>query len=116
MEARVTDRRSAEAEEYRKLYKSARWRALRQQQLSRQPLCGRCLIEGKTTAATVANHRIPHKGDPALFWDSENLESTCKRHHDSHIQSEERRGYSKAVDASGWPSDPMHPANRGSAL
>ncbi|WP_258579770.1 MULTISPECIES: hypothetical protein [Rhizobium] len=39
----------------------------------------------------MANHRIPHHGDPTLFWDINNIETVTKRIHDGLIQSEERR-------------------------
>lgn len=67
-------------------------------------------------AATVANHVVPHRGNMALFRDPRNLESVCKRCHDSVIQSEERLGYSKQIGADGFPLDPNHPAYRGGAL
>ncbi len=113
---RSPDHRSAEAAEYRKLYKRARWKALRSRQLNASPLCVMCEAEGKITAASVVDHIKPHQGDEALFHDPGNLQSLCKRHHDGAKQSIERRGYSKAVEASGWPSDPKHPANRVSVL
>lgn len=80
-------------------------------QLTKQPLCERCLREGRITPATVVNHRTPHKGDLKLFFDPANHESTCKRHHDADIQSEERTGFSTTVADDGWPTDPRHPAN-----
>jgi hypothetical protein len=67
------------------------------------------------TAATVADHVIPHKGDPTLFWDGE-LQSLCDadpwRCHSSHKQKTERRGYSAEVGSDGFPIDPTHPANQ----
>lgn len=87
----------------------ARWRKARAAFLATHPLCERCTKMGRTTAATVVNHRIPHKGSLALFWDQANWESTCKPHHDSTIQSEERTGFVKGNDASGRPLDPAHP-------
>lgn len=38
----------------------------------------------------VANHRRPHRGDPALFWDIDNIETVSKAVHDREIQKEER--------------------------
>ncbi len=96
---------------WRAWYKTAAWQARRMGQLRKQPLCERCLKEGRTTAATIANHRTPHRGNATLFWQGE-LESACKRHHDADIHSEEMRGYSKAIGPDGWPIDPAHPANR----
>jgi 5-methylcytosine-specific restriction protein A len=64
-------------------------------------------------AATVVNHRKPHKGNWSLFIDATNHESTCKPCHDGPIQSEERRGFSREVGVDGWPTSPAHPANAG---
>ena len=107
----MPDQRSKKAQVYRRWYKTARWQKRRAAQIEAHPLCYRCQNEGRVEPATVANHKAPHKGDEHLFWHGE-LESVCKRHHDSDIQSEERRGYSKAVGADGWPTDDRHPANR----
>ncbi|MBN8978024.1 MAG: HNH endonuclease [Rhizobiales bacterium] len=99
---------------HRKLYDLAIWRGrdgLRQQQLARQPLCERCLSQGKTTPATTVNHRKPHKGDWSLFVDPANHESACKEHHDSTIKAEENRGYVIGTDVNGRPIDPNHPWN-----
>lgn len=104
------DRRSAEAAAYRRLYKTARWRAKRLAQLEAEPLCRRCKKRGRIVPATVANHLIAHKGDLDLFWYGE-LESSCKPCHDGDIQSEERLGYSKEIGADGFPVDPNHPWN-----
>jgi len=110
------NQRSGQAAEYRKLYNTPRWRTLRAIQLSIEPLCRACKAQGRITAATVADHIRPHKGDQALFFDQANLQSLCDaepfRCHSSAKQSEERLGYSKSVGLDGWPVDMRHPANR----
>jgi 5-methylcytosine-specific restriction protein A len=58
------------------------WRAARAAYLREHPLCVECERAGLTTAATVVDHRIPHKGDAALFWDPRNWQSLCKPCHD----------------------------------
>ena len=108
----MRDHRSAEARSWRHLYKSTAWRKGRLAFLAQHPLCERCEANGRVTAATVVNHRKPHKGDVTLFFDWLNWEPTCKPHHDADIQSEERRGYSTAIGVDGWPVDDRHPANR----
>lgn len=60
----------------------AKWRAYRLRFLQAHPLCAPCLAEGRTTAATVVNHKVAHKGDPELFWDPANHEPNCRPHHD----------------------------------
>lgn len=61
--------------------------------------------------SAVVHHLKPHKGDPDLFYSLDNLQSLCKKHHDSDAQSVESRGYSVEVGEDGWPIDPAHPAN-----
>lgn len=81
-------------EHWRGWYSLARWRKLRLVIFARDLFtcqrreCGR--IEGDTSLL-VADHRIPHKGDPALFWDPTNLQTLCKPCHDRDKQREERR-------------------------
>lgn len=65
------------------------------------------------TAANVVHHKVPHRGDLALFFDPSNLEAVCKPCHDGPMQSDEARGFSRDVGPDGWPVDPAHPANRG---
>ena len=62
---------------------------------------------------SITSRRI--EGDDELsgpFWDPDNWQALCKSHHDGAKQSEDRRGYSTAVGADGWPLDPRHPVNR----
>lgn len=87
--------------------------------MARSPLCERCEAAGFVVPATVVNHRKPHKGDVDLFFDPGNHQSLCAPCHDQAAQSDERRGvetdaigFRGGADASGWPSDPRHPANR----
>lgn len=109
------NKRSAEATEYRRLYKTARWQARRARQLSAEPLCRTCHLLGRTTAATIADHVIPHRGDAKLFFEGD-LQSLCDadpfRCHSRVKQREETLGFSPAVDADGFPRDPRHPANQ----
>lgn len=108
--AKLRDYRSDEAKAYRHLYWTPRWRALSRTQRRDKPLCERCLVEGRTRPAQVAHHVIEHKGDPELFWNGE-LQSLCHECHSSDAAFEERRGYGKAIDDDGWPSDAKHPSN-----
>lgn len=63
--------------------------------------CGR--IEGDTSKL-VADHIIPHRGDPALFWDMSNLQTLTKQCHDSNKQRLEKSGKTKtAYGIDGWP-------------
>lgn len=60
----------------------ARWQRARARFLAEHPLCVLCLREGVSEAATVVDHVQPHRGDVGLFWDVNNWQALCKRHHD----------------------------------
>ena len=75
---RAHDRKRGRAQPWRALYNLKAWEAARKAQFARQPLCERCEARGRVVAATVVNHRKPHKGDVELFFDPANNESTCK--------------------------------------
>lgn len=78
--------------EWRGWYKTARWQRLRWSVLVRDlftcAMCGR--IKGET-AELVADHKVPHRGDPELFWDAANIQCLCKGCHDGEKQRRERR-------------------------
>lgn len=88
------DQRRARESETRRLYWTQRWRRLAKAQLAEHPLCIRCEEVGIVTAASICDHRTPHRGDVGLFW-SGPFDSLCKPCHDSAKQREEaaaRRG------------------------
>ena len=88
-----------------------KWRNRREQQLREHPLCRLCMaIRGKVTAATVADHVIPHRGDLALF--EGELQSLCKSCHDSWKQEFERTGTFRGCDLNGYPLSPFHAWNK----
>ncbi len=60
---------------------SRAWRQARLDHLAASPLCVHCLVQGHTTPATDVDHRIPHRGNYALFWDHGNWQSLCKSCH-----------------------------------
>jgi 5-methylcytosine-specific restriction protein A len=77
-----------------------RWQKARAAYLRENPLCVKCLDETppRDELATVVDHIIDHKGDQELFWDRNNWQSLCKRHHDSktwHTHHGGREGGSK---------------------
>lgn len=67
--------------EHHALYKGKVWRGIRDIQLSRYPLCERCLGLGYSTPAVAVDHVTPHKGDYALFVDPNNRQSLCTSCH-----------------------------------
>jgi len=71
------------------------WQKASKAYLQRNPLCMYCQRQGRITAATVVDHRIPHRGDPVLFWDEDNWQGLCTPCHSSIKQSEENRSNSR---------------------
>lgn len=95
--------RSPEAMVYRAWYNTARWRRRRKVQLRAEPFCAMCLDQlGVYTAASVADHIEPHKGDPVKFWEGK-LQSLCKPHHDRHKKLIEAGRPVLGCDETGWP-------------
>jgi 5-methylcytosine-specific restriction endonuclease McrA len=90
------------------LYHSKQWHSLRVRQLKASPLCVMCGQLGNTVAATVVDHIKPHRGDESLFFNPANLQSLCKRCHDSAKQTLERSGVLIGCGADGTPLDPNH--------
>lgn len=90
---------------------SARWDRAAKRFRRAHPLCARCEAKGKVVPADVVDHIVPHRGDPALFWDEANWQSLCTSCHSSAKQAEENRGYSTETGADGLPIDPRHPFN-----
>lgn len=57
-----------------------KWTKLRNRYLSEHPLCEECLLENKSTLATIVHHKIPIEDGGAIL-DVNNLESVCPHHH-----------------------------------
>lgn len=66
-----------------------RWRKARERYLRAHPLCVYCQRQGVVTAATVVDHKTPHRGDKSLFWSEDNWQSLCVNCHSSAKQAEE---------------------------
>lgn len=69
-------------------YADRRWRAKREAQLSKEPLCRYCAQLGRITPGYIADHIDPHRGDRAKFWKGE-LQTLCETCHSSTKQREE---------------------------
>ncbi|WP_349540399.1 HNH endonuclease [Sagittula sp. NFXS13] len=85
------------AQPWRAWYKTRRWQTLRQDILKRDGF--RCQATGVMLIGTypaanspVIDHKTPHRGDLALFWDPENLQAVSKAYHDGEKQRLERSG------------------------
>ncbi len=92
-----------------------RWRKARASFLAANPLCVFCERLGRVTAATVVDHKIPHRSDARLFWNRSHWQSLCTPHHSGTKQAQEKSGrtYSRDVGVDGLPVDPCHPWNKG---
>jgi 5-methylcytosine-specific restriction enzyme A len=73
---------------------SSRWDALRRRFLAEYPLCGmrppglapvmsRCHDAGLHTPATVCDHVVPVRVDPAAMWSVGNLQALCAGCHNA---------------------------------
>lgn len=71
-------------------YDTDRWRKIRKLHLQAHPLCVECLKEGKTTEAKVLDH-IKRVNDGGSFWDSDNHQGLCFKHH-AKKSAQERHG------------------------
>nr|WP_246200404.1 HNH endonuclease [Shinella kummerowiae] len=96
------DARSEEAAAYRRLYKTARWRRIREHQLAFHPLCEWCLEREEITEATEVHHDGAHRGDLDRFWCGPFI-STCKPCHSSRGQLEDNGKTVVTFGANGWP-------------
>lgn len=90
-----TQRRNENAP-WRAWYRTSRWQALRLKVLKRDHwICAATgqIVSGKYPAANsaVVDHKIPHRGDPILFWDENNLQVLSKEYHDKDKQIEEQK-------------------------
>lgn len=66
------------------------WAKARKEYLTRQPFCARC-----GARANVVDHKIPHRGDQAIFWDKTRWQPLCTPCHSGAKQRLERRLYRK---------------------
>lgn len=90
----------------------SRWQRERAEFLLRNPICAKHAERDIVVAATVVDHREPHKGDESLFWRRSNWQALCKPCHDGEKQREERGTQQLGADAAGLPVDPHHHWNR----
>ena len=61
-----------------------------------------CLMMDVVEAASVVDHVRSHKGDESLFFDSSNLQSLCKTHHDGAKQRMDKGGRAFEVRLDGY--------------
>ena len=86
------------------LYQNNAWKAIRKEQLQKQPLCEFCLARGRITSATVCDHIEPHRGDLERFW-SGPFQSLCGPCHSTDKQRIENGSDAKPfIGVDGWPT------------
>jgi 5-methylcytosine-specific restriction enzyme A len=83
-------------------YRTREWKRLRAWQLKREPNCRMHASKGLKVKATSVDHKRPHKGDRALFFDPRNLQSLCTKCHVSAKQKHER-SHIQEIGEDGWP-------------
>lgn len=88
--------------EYHHLYKTYKWKKLRDAFIKEHPTCAMCEELGKISLANVVDHINPHRGDEALFF-SGPFQSLCYSHHNSTKQRIEKRGVEIGCDKNGIP-------------
>ena len=66
-----------------------KWQKARESYLRLNPFCVKCDTEGIVTMGNTVDHKVPHRGDRALFWDKSNWQTLCGPHHSSDKQREE---------------------------
>jgi 5-methylcytosine-specific restriction endonuclease McrA len=92
--ARHRERDSTQA--WRAWYGTERWKKLRRKVWARDAyICQKtgvlCIGRYPADNSPVADHKIPHRGNAALFWDEDNIETVSKAFHDSEKQKQERQ-------------------------
>lgn len=81
--------------QYANWYADRRWRKKREAQLLKEPLCRYCQELGRITAATIADHIEPHRGDRTAFWQGK-LQSLCGPCHSS-VKQREENGFESRI-------------------
>ena len=66
---------------------NARWQKARLTYLTNHPLCVECARKNETTASSIVDHIIPHRGNAKLFWDTKNWQALCKTCHNKKTAS-----------------------------
>ena len=64
----------------RNIYSTYRWKKLRAEKARLNPICEHCERNGRAIPVEEVDH-IHELEDNGSFWDIDNLQSLCKRHH-----------------------------------
>lgn len=82
----------------------SRWQRARLGYLAKHPLCVRCMDDAVVEPARHVDHIQPHRGDKALFWNSDNWQALCESCHNAKTAGEDR--HSVYMPAGLAPSKP----------
>ena len=63
------------------LYSTVRWAKVRAIKLGRQPMCERCLEEGRLTQGEIVHHIVEVSQDKSKALDIDNLQTLCRKCH-----------------------------------
>lgn len=78
--------------EWRKWYRTARWKRLRWSILTRDMFtCQMCKALIADTSKLVADHKVRHRGNEAMFWNAGGIWTLCATCHSSTKQRQESR-------------------------
>jgi 5-methylcytosine-specific restriction protein A len=93
------------------LHGTSKWKRESAAYLRAHPWCVPCSRARRRIRATLVHHKIPHRGDPKLFWDRKNWEVRCKTCHTDAIGPEAtgRPERYRGAGPDGTPLDPGHP-------
>lgn len=80
-----SDRPSASKRGY-----GSKWQRISKIYLRRNPMCVKCMHNGRFNPATVVDHIIPHRNRPELMWDESNFQALCKSCHDKKTWTEDK--------------------------
>lgn len=98
---RAKDKRIAPPASWKRWYKTARWRALREVTFLRDLYtCKMCGLVHISKATLSADHVRAHRGDPGLFWDTGNIQTLCTSPcHNKHKQALEQQELRSGLSA-----------------
>lgn len=86
------------------MYKSSAWQTIRQGQLSREPLCAGCRVQGLIRAASVVDHVIPWRSVGPEAFRTNRFQSLCPDCH-SGKTGLEVRGVCRQFGVRDWRID-----------
>ena len=84
--------------DYDSIYSTRAWKQIRAAQMSLQPLCQACLIEGKVTQAAHVDHVFPWRKFGEQAFRRNIFSSLCHGHHSRKTALEQRGIYEAYTD------------------